>query len=226
MRRAFVVLAMLVGACATASEPTSQPPPVDERPNAEPTAPADDEPSSRPDAVAKTPARPAKPVARDRAASTAFEPVPLTDLERSRARAVQRHVRAAAKQFELDPNLLNGIIWAESKFNPKARSRAGARGLMQLMPVTSKAMAKRLGRAHQPYDPAFSIFAGAQLLALMHERFDGDETLMLFAFARGGGTVRKYQREGGEIPQGVLDFIDRVDRARRTFDQIGFPDAA
>ena len=226
MRRALVVLATLLGGCATASEPPPQPPPAPETANEDPAPVAVDAEDSMPAPGVQPPSKTKAPVAAKRKPPVELEPVPLTDLQRSRARAVQRHVRAAAKQFELDPNLLNGIIWAESKFNPKARSRAGARGLMQLMPVTSKAMAKRLGRAHRPYDPAFSIFAGAQLLAVMKERFDGDETLMLFAFARGGGTVRKYQREGGEIPKGVLEFIDRVDRARWTFAQMGYPDAA
>ncbi len=157
--------------------------------------------------------------------SDRYEPLHLNDEQLQRARTVQPLVAAAADRHSIDPNLLNGIIWTESKFNPKARNkRSGARGLMQLMPGTSKAMAKKLGVASRPYNPSFATQAGAKLLSIHASRFDNDETLMLFAYARGGGSVRKWQKTSAELPKGVQMFIRRVQRARATFATMGFPD--
>ena len=96
---------------------------------------------------------------------------------------------------------------------------------MQLMPRTGKAMAKKIGRRFRPYDPELSVHAGAKLLAILLERFGGDEKLALFGYARGSGAVRKWQKNGGQIPEGVRKFIARVTRARHTFAQLGFPAA-
>ena len=95
---------------------------------------------------------------------------------------------------------------------------------MQLMPKTGKAMAKRLERRFKPYDPEFSVQAGAKLLSILLGKFDDDVELALFGYARGGGRVRRYLREGGEIPEGVVKFIARVRRAQYTFEQLGFPE--
>jgi soluble lytic murein transglycosylase-like protein len=215
----------LVGAlvgCASGMEATAPSPAPQVTPQPAATEPAPD-PAV---AVAEPPPPAAEPKPRrDLEPEESFEPIELTDQQRTRARAIQRHVRQAAQRFDIEPNLLNAIIWAESKFNPKARNRSGARGLMQLMPGTSKAMAKKLGRPNRPYDPAFAVQAGAQLLAILKTKFDGDRELMLFGYARGTGSVRKWQREGGDIPEGVQKFIARVTRAQRTFDGLGWPEA-
>lgn len=155
------------------------------------------------------------------------EPIELSDAELARARKVQRIVAKAAADHGVDPNLINGIIWVETKFNAKARNRSGASGLMQLMPVTSRAMAKRLGRAHKPMDPEFSVQAGTKLLAQLQEKYDGDEDLALFGYARGIGSVAKWKETPGQpMPEGVQSFIRKVRRAQATFAELGFPDAA
>jgi soluble lytic murein transglycosylase-like protein len=194
-------------------------------PSRPPTAPATTSSPAASDPVQSAAVAAPEPDPRSEPARPEQPPLELSDEQLARAKKVQRHVRAAAAEYSLDPNLLNGVIWAESKFNPKARNRSGARGLMQMMPKTSKAMAQRIGRPHRPYDPAFSILAGASLLAGLRDKFDGDIELALFGYARGSGRVRKYQREGGEIPEGVLKFIARVRRAQRTFADLGFPAA-
>lgn len=135
------------------------------------------------------------------------------------ARKMQPYVRKAASDHGIDPHLLNGIIWAESKFNPKAHNKkSGAKGLMQLMPGTAKAMAKRLERPSRPFDPEFATQAGAKLLSVLSEKFDGDVELMLFAYARGGGTVRKWQGTGKPMPEGVRKFIAKVRNAQASFE--------
>lgn len=144
----------------------------------------------------------------------------------ARAREFQPIVLRASERFGVAANLLNAIIWHESRFNPKARNPSGAKGLMQLMPRTSKAMAQRLERRNRPLDAEFSIYAGAQLLSIMLERFSGREDLALFAYARGGGSVRAWKRQGGPMPERVRKFIGRIRSTKRAFDALGYPSAA
>ncbi|MGH1342991.1 MAG: lytic transglycosylase domain-containing protein [Nannocystales bacterium] len=153
-----------------------------------------------------------------------FEPLKLNAEQLARARKVQPLVVQASQDFGVDANLINGVIWSESKFNPKARNRSGAKGLMQLMPVTARGMGKKLDRRVRVYDPEFSIQAGTKLLSIMLERFDGDVELALFAFGRGGGRVRGWQANGEtEMPKGVQRFIAKVRRGQKTFEMLGFP---
>ena len=156
------------------------------------------------------------------ASSPPADRVELSEKRLAMARAVQPHVQRAAKEHGIDPQLLNGIIWVESKFNPKAHNKkSGAKGLMQLMPGTSKAMAKRLGRRSRPFDPEFATQAGAKLLQVLSKKFDGDIELMLFAYARGGGAVRKWQGSGKPMPERVRRFIARVQNAQASFEAMG-----
>jgi soluble lytic murein transglycosylase-like protein len=190
---------------------------------AQPPTPTIPEGAAEPADAAATQATPTDASSPAKKPSNAEIRINAEQLER--ARALQPLVARAAAEHEIDPNLLNGIIWVESKFNSRARNKkSGAQGLMQLMPGTSKAMAKRLERPNRPYDPEFATMAGAKLLSVLSGKFGADETLMLFAYARGGGTVRKWQKSEDPMPKGVLKFIDRVHRAQRTFAAMGFPE--
>lgn len=204
MRR--VALLVVLAACARSPSPTpapTQPEPAPEPTVAEPTPEPEPEPE------------PEQP------------PLELSDAEIARAKSVQRIVAKAASEHGVDANLINGVIWVETKFNARARNPSGARGLMQLMPVTSKAMAKRLGRKHAPMDPDFSIHAGTKLLAQLSEKYDGDEELVLFGYARGIGSVANWRETPGQpLPEGVQSFIRKVRRAQATFAELGFPESA
>lgn len=128
--------------------------------------------------------------------------------------AVQELVRANSTKHGVDPALLNGMIWVESKFDPKARGPAGAMGLMQLMPKTAKSLAGRLERKSRPYDPDFNIDAGALYLARLLRRFEGDERLALAAYNRGVGRVAGWVEAGEDIPERTQGYVDRVLAAR------------
>jgi soluble lytic murein transglycosylase-like protein len=209
MRR--VALVVLLSACARTPAPT--PAPAEPEPAPAPTTAEPEEPE--PAAPEPTEPEPELP------------PLELTDAELARARSVQRIVAKAASEHGVDANLINGIIWVETKFNARARNPSGARGLMQLMPVTSKAMAKRLGRKHAPMDADFSIHAGTKLLAQLSEKYEGDEELALFGYARGIGSVANWRETPGQpMPEGVQSFIRKVRRAQAKFAELGFPDAA
>jgi len=84
-------------------------------------------------------------------------------------------IRTAARRFALDPAWIAAEIRAESTFNPNARSPANARGLMQLLPTTAAAVARRTGLpyngADSLYDPVINIPLGSAYLREMEDKY-------------------------------------------------------
>jgi soluble lytic murein transglycosylase-like protein len=112
-------------------------------------------------------------------------------------------IRAAAEKYELDPQLVAGVVRAESNFNPRAVSTKNAQGLMQLMPGTSAQLA-----LHHPFDPAENIDAGARYLRQLLDQFSGDVPLALAAYNAGPMRVTQY---GGVPPyRETRDYIQRI----------------
>lgn len=101
-------------------------------------------------------------------------------------------IRSVAKIYELPHTLLHAVITAESSYNPDAISRAGAVGLMQLMPET----AKQYGVSNRR-DPKQNIYGGSRYLRYLLKLFKNDLRLALAAYNAGEGTVKKY---GNKIP--------------------------
>lgn len=95
--------------------------------------------------------------------------------------------------IQIESNLLRSVIKRESGFNPRARSRTGAVGLMQLMPHTATAMG-----VGDPYDPYDNIRGGAKYLARLMKRFNNVPNA-LAAYNAGPTAVSKY---GGMPPFG------------------------
>lgn len=102
--------------------------------------------------------------------------------------AYAAEIRAAAAQHGVDEAIVRAIIHAESSFNPNARSRVGAQGLMQLMPPT----ARRFGVSNS-YDPVQNIGGGVQYLAWLLKRYNGDLTLAAAGYNAGEGAVDRYK---------------------------------
>jgi soluble lytic murein transglycosylase-like protein len=94
-------------------------------------------------------------------------------------------IAAAAATHGVDVRLVHAVIEAESNYQPRARSRKGAKGLMQLMPATARRYAVR-----DPYDPGANIEAGVRHLKDLLTRFDVG--LALAAYNAGEGTVRQH----------------------------------
>jgi len=93
-------------------------------------------------------------------------------------------VATAARLHNLPPALLHAVIKAESGYNPKARSRAGAVGLMQLMPDTAREMG-----VQDRLDPEDNVQGGARYLKQMLTLFDNDITLAVAAYNAGPDAV-------------------------------------
>ncbi|RST32025.1 lytic transglycosylase domain-containing protein [Sphingomonas ginkgonis] len=96
----------------------------------------------------------------------------------------------AAKAADVSPALLASLVWQESRWNARALSPKGARGLTQLMPET----ARELGC--DPADPAANLYAGARYLRRQLDAFGGDVEMALAAYNAGAGRVRR----AGGIP--------------------------
>ncbi len=117
-----------------------------------------------------------------------------------------------ARRFALDPYLLAGLIRQESSFKPDAQSRAGALGLMQLMPSTARGVARRLG-VH--WDPALTQVADANLhlgaahLAQLLRRFDGEVVPAVAAYNAGGSAVSRWIRGFRHTNDEAL-FVERI----------------
>lgn len=100
-----------------------------------------------------------------------------------------RLIKQAARRHGLAFPLLKAIIRAESGFNPRAVSKKGALGLMQIMPEN----VRRLNIA-DPFDPAENIMGGARYFKEMLDRFGGKLSLSLAAYNAGPTAVEQYQR--------------------------------
>ncbi|MEO0185844.1 MAG: lytic transglycosylase domain-containing protein [candidate division WOR-3 bacterium] len=105
--------------------------------------------------------------------------------------------------YNVDPLLVKLIIQKESHFNPRAVSRSGAMGLMQLMPET----ARRLG-VKKPFDPEQNIKGGIRFLRDLFIMFDGDLELTLAAYHAGPGIVKRMNRVPS-IPE-TIAYVDYI----------------
>ena len=123
------------------------------------------------------------------------------DKERAR---YAKPIQDAAKATRLDPALIHAVISAESGYNPLARSRKGAAGLMQLMPET----AKRYGVKNR-LDPEQNISGGARYLRDLIRMFNNDVQLAVAAYNAGENAV---VRAGNRIPpyQETMTYVPRV----------------
>jgi soluble lytic murein transglycosylase-like protein len=117
--------------------------------------------------------------------ATEFEVVPPSE-------AYEEIIQEAAAEYDLDPALIRAVMQAESAFHPYAVSRAGAEGLMQLMP----ALADEMG-VNNSFDPRENIMGGVRYLKRLLDYHNGNLDLALASYNAGPGNVARY---GGVPP--------------------------
>lgn len=98
----------------------------------------------------------------------------------------------AARYYSLPPAWVKAVVAAESAFDPKAVSHAGARGLMQLIPSTARAMHVR-----DPFDPKQNVYGGTRYLRILANRFEGNLELTAAGYNAGPEAV---ERAGNKVP--------------------------
>jgi soluble lytic murein transglycosylase len=143
-----------------------------------------------------------------------------TGLSRAQLEQVSRVVVEEADRTGFTPGLIAAVIHVESSGRNFARSRAGALGLMQLLPGTARAVAERQGVEWQGpemlFDPVINVRLGIDYLAELYYRFD-DIELALAAYNWGPTYISDLQQRGEAIPrayaQRVLRYYQRSARA-------------
>jgi soluble lytic murein transglycosylase len=117
--------------------------------------------------------------------------------------------------FAPENALVLAVIRQESGFDRTALSRAGARGMMQLMPGTAKQVSRALSlpytRDKLTTDPAYNIRLGQTYLAQMLDRFAGSPPLALAAYNAGPHRVDRWLKEFGDPRTGQVDMIDWIE---------------
>ena len=117
-----------------------------------------------------------------------------------------------ANQHALNPLLVAAMVHQESDFNPRARSRKGACGLMQMIPSTARRFG--LNRKRDLFNPRKNLEAASRYLRWLIDRFGNDPLRVVAAYNAGEGAVERFG--------GVPPYAETRDYVQRIFAQLGF----
>ena len=115
----------------------------------------------------------------------------ITPVPKSKSDRFDPMITKAADRHQVDSALIKAVIMAESSYNPKAVSKQGAKGLMQLMPETALSLGVK-----DVFNPAHNINGGVKYLRKLLDAFNENIKLALAAYNAGSGTVKRH----GGIP--------------------------
>ncbi len=120
---------------------------------------------------------------------------------------VRDHVQRAASRFGLSPELVEAVVAAESGGEVRAVSKAGAMGLMQLMPGTWMELRRRLALGPDPFDPADNVLAGTAYLRQLLDRYGSPG--FLAAYNAGPG---RYEQSlaGRALPAETVRYVEKL----------------
>lgn len=130
-------------------------------------------------------------------------------------------IEREAGRYSLDPLLVVAVMRVESGFSPRARSRAGARGLMQLMPTTAEWAARKVAlrdfSTDGLEDPDTNIRLGCWYLSYLRRQFPGDLPAMLAAYNGGEGNVARWKRHPQALEAAFPETRTYIRRSLRTY---------
>lgn len=129
-----------------------------------------------------------KPSSSSAKKSASSQPKSSTTKDPARYSRYNGLIGEAARLYQLPEPFIRAVVRVESDFNPTVVSRAGAMGLMQLMPKTARSMG-----VSDPFDARQNILGGARYLRILANRFKGDLVLTVAAYNAGHGAVEKYK---------------------------------
>ncbi len=120
---------------------------------------------------------------------TTFRTGTIRKVKNRRSGKFETYINFYGVRYNIDPHLIRAVIRTESGFNPKAVSKKGAQGLMQLMPGTAREM-----KVKDPFDPKQNIEGGTRYLRSLLTTFSGNMQLALAAYNAGPTVVKKQRR--------------------------------
>lgn len=123
------------------------------------------------------------------------------------------YINDSSSRHGVDPGLVKAVIRAESSYNPKAVSPAGAKGLMQLMDQTGQGLG-----VTNPFDPKQNIEGGTKFLAGLLRKYGGNEKTALAAYNAGPGRIdslgirndRELEANYGQLPRETQNYVTKV----------------
>ncbi|MDE6029285.1 MAG: lytic transglycosylase domain-containing protein [Clostridiales bacterium] len=129
---------------------------------------------------------------------------------------------AAADEFGLSRSLVKSVVWAESRFDEKATSRKGAKGLMQLMPDTFDYCATAIGlpKNADAFDAQNSLRCGCYYLSLLIDKFDGNVTAALMAYNAGEANAHRFLAGEPIFPE-TKKYLASISKARKVYGLFG-----
>lgn len=145
-------------------------------------------------------------------------------------------IQKYSAEYDLEPAFVAGVIYTESKYRPDAVSRAGARGLMQIMPQTGEEIAEALGEPFSVdnlFDPETSVRYGCFYLREQLDRFGQNKAAALAAYNAGPNKAAQWLSEYGLDSRGRIayipyeetrNYVNRVLQAQENYENL-YPDA-
>lgn len=138
----------------------------------------------------------------------------------------EQTIREASEAYGVEPSLVAGVIYAESRYDPEAVSHQGARGLMQITPETAEFIQRNSGITGDFTDPETNIWMGTWQLSYLEGRYLGDERAMLAAYNSGVGNVDGWLSDTefdieSDIPfTETRHYVDNVLEAREKYTEL------
>jgi soluble lytic murein transglycosylase len=136
-------------------------------------------------------------------------------------------IKKWCKEYNEDPFLVAAIIMQESGFKPRAKSYAGAMGIMQIMPTTGMSIAKGIGIPNYTtdmlYNPEIAIQMGTWHIHVLKEKYNGDIPAALAAYNAGTGNADKWIRMGilNDLPYGeTRKYVANVQEYMRVYHKL------
>jgi len=127
--------------------------------------------------------------------------------------SVMEKIERIAKSYGVDADLVREVVRAESNFNPNAVSRAGAKGLMQLMDGTARSL-----KVTDSFDPEQNLKGGTKYLRDLLRKYDGNVKVALAAYNAGPGRVDRldidsdaeFEQKASQLPKETQRYVDKI----------------